>query len=76
MINKSNISRRMKVIGSLGKIMPLLLRIWEEFRSAKFRLPGQYLIDALLKTRSSSLNDKNDWTLLAETEGIINSRSL
>ena len=34
------------------------------------------ILDALLKTHSCSLNDENFRTLLAETEGIINSRPL
>ena len=34
------------------------------------------ILDALLKTHSCRLNDENFRTLLAETEGIINSRLL
>ena len=34
------------------------------------------ILDALLKTHSCSLNDENVRRLLAETEGIINSRPL
>ena len=45
--------------------------IWEhQIRTART------ILDALLKTHSCSLNDKNFRTLLAETEGIINSRLL
>ena len=34
------------------------------------------ILDALLKTHSCTLNDENFRTLLAGTEGIINSRPL
>ena len=45
--------------------------IWErQIRTART------ILDALLKTRSCSLNDENFRTLSAETEGIINSRLL
>ena len=47
-MNKSSIiSRRMGRIGSFGKIIHLLLHIWEEFGNAKFELPGQYLMPCL-----------------------------
>ena len=65
----------MEVIGSLGEIINLLLHIWQEFGSVKFELPGQCLMSCL-RLRSFSLNDENFRTLLAEIEGVINSRLL
>ena len=45
--------------------------IWEhQIRSA------QTILEALLKTHDSSLNDENLRTVITETEAIINSRSL
>ena len=37
----------MEVIESLGKIIHLLLHMWEEFGSVRFGLPRQYLMPCL-----------------------------
>ena len=65
----------MEVTGSLWKIIHLLLHIWEELGNIKFELPGQHLMPCL-RPCFSCINNEKFRTLLAETEKIINSRSL
>ena len=63
----------MEQTGSNGRKIHQELHTWVAFGNAKY---ARTILEALLKTHGSSLNDENLRTLITETEAIINSRPL